>query len=68
MEEFRIVDLRDASSGVERVVIDKTPEGAACGALKLLLIRAGSPSRLLCKVYWTSDEVTNMVRLYEASA
>ena len=68
MEKFRIIDLRGASSGSERVVADQTPEGAASRVLNLRLVRAGSPSRLVCKVYWRSGDTTNMVRLYEASA
>lgn len=66
MPQFRIVDLRNGSDRAEYVVIDERPENAAALALGLKLVRAGSPSRLICKAYWQSGDDTNMVRLYQA--
>lgn len=66
MPTFRIIDLRSDSPEAEHVVSDTSPESAAGAALGLALVRAGSPSRLVCKVYWQSANDTNMVRLYQA--
>ncbi|MBJ3784012.1 hypothetical protein [Devosia sediminis] len=66
MDEFRIVDLRNPEKP-EITELHVTPEGAASRAFNLKLVRAGHPSRLVCKVYWSDGTNTNMVRLYEAA-
>ncbi|MBJ3783844.1 hypothetical protein [Devosia sediminis] len=66
MVEFRIVDLREPARA-ECTETHITPQGAASRAYNLKLVRAGHPSRLVCKVYWSDGTNTNMVRLYEAA-
>ena len=64
MTEFKVVDLREPPLPVS-LIDHMTPEGAAATALRLNLVRAGSPARLVCKVYWRTGEATNVVRLYQ---
>lgn len=64
MPQFRIVDLRSGVGESEINVEGKSPEHAAETALGMKLVRSGHPRGLVCRVYWSDADNTNMVRLY----
>ena len=68
MPVFRIIDLRTGIVEPEQQVDAKSPEQAAEQALGLKLVRSGHPRTLVCRVYWSDANNTNMVRLYSKVA
>lgn len=67
MPQFRVIDLRPDTIGPERITDARTPEEAALQVLGEKGIRGGqNRSRLICRVYWSQEGQTNMVRLYRA--
>ncbi|KRA97870.1 hypothetical protein ASD83_12385 [Devosia sp. Root685] len=67
MPQFRVIDLRSDAVEPERIVVARSPEEAALQALGEKGVRGGqNRNRLICRVYWSEDVQTNMVRLYRA--
>lgn len=67
MPQFRVIDLRSGTIEPESVVDARSPEDAALQALGEKGVRGGqNRNRLICRVYWSQDGQTNMVRLYRA--
>ncbi len=65
LPQFRVIDLRSEIVESQHVVDARSPEDAALQALGEKGIRGGqNRSRMICRVYWSQDEQTNMVRLY----
>lgn len=63
---YRVVDKRPSASDGQEVTVDAAnPEAAAQMVLGLDLTRAGRPSALVARVYWTNPgQPVSMVRLY----
>jgi len=67
LPQFRVIDLRSGKIEQELVVDARSPEDAALQALGENGVRGGqNRNRLICRVYWSQDGQTNMVRLYRA--
>lgn len=67
MPLFRVIDLRSGTIEPESLVDARSPEDAALQALGEKGVRGGqNRNRLICRVYWSQDGQTNMVRLYRA--
>ncbi|MBO9590863.1 hypothetical protein [Devosia sp.] len=67
MPLFRVIDLRSGTIEPENLVDARSPEDAALQALGEKGVRGGqNRNRLICRVYWSQDGQTNMVRLYRA--
>lgn len=63
--EYEIIDLRSETAKPIAVSGRFTVEQAASHVLKMKVVRAGHPRRLVCKAYWSEGDRRNMVRLYE---
>lgn len=65
MPQFRVIDVRSETIEPERIVDARSPEEAAFQALGEKGIRGGqNRNRLICRVYWSQEGQTNMVRIY----
>ncbi|QYO78878.1 hypothetical protein [Devosia salina] len=68
MTEFRIIDLRTGIIEPEVTVKSISPEKAAEEALGVQVVRSGKPKHLVCRIYWTTNGTTNMIRFYSQTA
>ena len=64
MATYRVIDLRPGLLRRELNIEASSPEQAGEAALKEKLMRSGRRPFLACRVYWQTDNGTNMTRLY----
>ncbi len=64
-KHFRVIDLRSATIQPERIVVAGTAEQAGYQVFGTELVRSGTRSDLVARVYWhRPGQAMNMVRLY----